>query len=89
MQAARHAVPKIPSVATNSSDSRSTTVEQQVLSSPTVEKGETAIAVDATLDVETLQVDRVAASSESDLELKNDMKSLMMMLRRGVINNDG
>ena len=88
VQAARHVVPQIPTVAMSSSDSCSTAVEQQVLSSPTVEKGENVIAV----EVEMLQVDRIAAASsesDGDLELKNDMKSLMMMLRRGGINNDG
>jgi hypothetical protein len=78
VQSAKHVVPQM-----NISDIRSTTVEP-LLSSSTVAK-------DAAAEVETLQVELIAATSESDgdLELKNDMKSLMMMLRRGGINNDG
>lgn len=80
VKSAKHVVPQI-----NISDTRSVTVDP-LLSSSTVEKGENASAKDATAEVETLQVDE---SDDVDIELKNDMKSLMMMLRRGGINNDG
>ena len=82
---AKHVVQEVPMTTTNSSDI--TTVVPQL--SP-------AVAQKADIcpeEIETLQVDRIAASASSDsdvdLELKNDMKSLMMMLRRGGINNEG
>ena len=87
---ARHVVPQNPSETTKISDC-SSTADEPLISSRAVEKGEDASsAVDVAVEVETLQVDRVVASaSDGDLELKNDMKSLMMMLRRGGINSDG
>ena len=72
------------------SSSESTTVVPPLLSSPAIIMGKDNTSQEET--IETFQIDRIAASSsvesDGDLELKNDMKSLMMMLRRGGIDNE-